>query len=111
LKWSIRTSYRSSAIGTARASLELLGRKRRAGRYRNELRSSELIEAFRYADDPPSVIVDLSRAHLWDASAIAALDAIEAHYHRHGVELTITGLNDRSDRLHQTLSGQMAATH
>jgi sulfate permease, SulP family len=70
-----------------------------------------LIEAFRYADDPPNVIVDLSRAHLWDASAIAALDAIEAHYHRHGVELTITGLNDRSDRLHQTLSGRMAAAH
>ncbi len=71
----------------------------------------ELIEAFRYAEDPPKVIVDLSRAHLWDASAIAALDAIEAHYDRHDVELTITGLNDRSDRLHQTLSGQMVATH
>jgi SulP family sulfate permease len=54
---------------------------------------------------------DFSRAHLWDASAIAALDAIEAHYRRHDVELSITGLNDRSDHLHQTLSGQMAATH
>jgi SulP family sulfate permease len=71
----------------------------------------ELIDSFRYPEDPPRVIVDFSRAHLWDASAIAALDAIETHYRRHDVELTITGLNDRSERLHQTLSGQMAAAH
>ncbi len=71
----------------------------------------ELIDAFRYADDPPGVIVDFSRAHLWDASAIAAVDAIEAHYRRHDVEVTITGLNQRSDELHQRLSGQVAAAH
>ena len=71
----------------------------------------ELIEAFQYAEDPPKVIADFSRAHLWDASAIAAVDAIEGHYRRHGIELAITGLNDRSDQLHQTLSGQMAGAH
>jgi SulP family sulfate permease len=71
----------------------------------------ELIEAFQYAEDPPKVIADFSRAHLWDASAIAAVDAIEAHYRRHDIELAITGLNDRSDQLHQTLSGQMAGAH
>jgi SulP family sulfate permease len=71
----------------------------------------ELIDAFHYAEDPPKVIVDFSRAHLWDASAIAALDAIETHYRRHDVELEITGLNPRSDELHQTLSGQLTAAH
>ncbi len=71
----------------------------------------ELIDAFHYAEDPPQVIIDLSRAHLWDASAIAALDAIEGHYRRHGVELSIAGLNEHSDLLHQKLSGQMASTH
>jgi len=71
----------------------------------------ELIDAFRYTEDPPRVIVDFSRAHLWDASAIAALDAIEGHYRRHDVELTITGLNERSGQLHQELAGQMAAAH
>jgi SulP family sulfate permease len=71
----------------------------------------ELIDAFHYAEDPPKVIVDFSRAHLWDASAIAAVDAIEGHYRRHDIALSITGLNERSDRLHQKLSGQMAATH
>jgi SulP family sulfate permease len=71
----------------------------------------ELIDAFRYADDPPQVIIDMSRAHVWDASAVAALDAIETHYPRHGVAVEITGLNRHSEALHTTLSGQLAATH
>jgi sulfate permease, SulP family len=57
------------------------------------------------------VIIDFSRAHLWDASAIAAVDAIEGRYRRHSVEVSITGLNERSGALHQRLSGRMAATH
>ena len=71
----------------------------------------ELIEAFQYADDPPNVIIDLSRAHVWDASAVAALDAIETHYARHDVEVEITGLNHTSHELHTSLSGQLAAAH
>ena len=71
----------------------------------------ELIDSFQYPDDPPRVIIDFSRAHLWDASAIAAVDAIEGHYRRHHIELSITGLNERSDKLHQKLSGQMTPSH
>jgi SulP family sulfate permease len=71
----------------------------------------ELIDAFDYAGDPPNVIIDLSRAHVWDASAVAALDAVRTHYERHGVEVEITGLNHRSEELHRTLSGQLAAAH
>ncbi len=71
----------------------------------------ELIDAFDFAGDPPRVIVDLSRAHVWDASAVAALDAIETHYARHGVQVEITGLNARSEALHRTLSGQLAGAH
>ena len=71
----------------------------------------ELIDAFGFAEDPPNVIVDLSRAHVWDASAVAALDAIETHYARHGVQVEITGLNCRSEELRSTLSGQLAGVH
>ncbi len=71
----------------------------------------EFIDAFDYAADPPDVIIDMSRAHIWDASAVAALDAIGTHYARHGVTVEITGLNRRSEDLHSTLSGQLAATH
>ncbi len=71
----------------------------------------EFIDAFEYAADPPHVIIDMSRAHVWDASAVAALDAIERHYARHDVEVEITGLNSSSHDLHSTLSGQLAAAH
>jgi SulP family sulfate permease len=69
----------------------------------------ELIDAFDYAGDPPQVIIDLSRAHLWDASAVAALDAITTKYAKHDVAVQITGLNRRSEELHAQLSGQLAA--
>jgi len=71
----------------------------------------ELIDSFHYAEDPPKVIIDLSRAHVWDASAVAALDAINTHYKRHHIEVEITGLNRHSEELHTTLSGQLAAAH
>ena len=71
----------------------------------------EFIDAFDFAGDPPNVIIDLSRAHLWDASAVAALDAIEGHYARHDVTVEITGLNQRSEELHASLSGQLAGAH
>ena len=71
----------------------------------------EFIDAFDFAGDPPNVIIDMSRAHVWDASAVAALDAIETHYARHGVAVEITGMNRQSEQLHTTLSQQMTATH
>ena len=71
----------------------------------------ELIDEFDFAGDPPNVLIDLSRAHVWDASAVAALDAIETHYARHGTHVEITGLNPHSEDLHQTLTGQVTAAH
>ena len=71
----------------------------------------ELVDAFDYPNDPERVLIDFSHAHVWDASAVAALDAIEQHYARHGCTVEITGLNDPSAELHGTLSGQMAAAH
>lgn len=71
----------------------------------------EFIDAFEYAADPPQVIIDMSRAHVWDAPAVAALDAIETHYARHDVAVEITGLNSQSHELHTTLTGQAAGAH
>jgi SulP family sulfate permease len=71
----------------------------------------ELIDSFDYARDGGEVIIDLSRAHIWDTSAVAALDTIETHYAKHDVRVQITGLNQRSERLHRELSGQLAGAH
>jgi SulP family sulfate permease len=68
----------------------------------------ELIEAFDYAGDPPRVIVDLSHAHLWDASAVAALDTIARRYDKHGVAVEFTGLNPSSEELRDSLAEELA---
>ena len=57
------------------------------------------------------MIIDLSRAHVWDASAVEALGTIERHYARHDISVEITGLNRSSHDLHSTLTGQVAAAH
>ncbi|MFJ6698785.1 SulP family inorganic anion transporter [Streptomyces sp. NPDC091272] len=69
--------------------------------------SNDLVFRFRYKDDPDDVVVDLSRAHVWDASSVAALDAIETKYARYGKSVTITGLNEPSARMHEKLAGQL----
>ena len=69
--------------------------------------SNDLVEHFAYAEDPARVEIDLSRAQVWDASTVAALDAIQTHYARHRTKVTITGLDERSTRFHGRLSGHL----
>jgi SulP family sulfate permease len=71
----------------------------------------DLVSAFRVGEDPAEVIIDLSAAHIWDSSAVAALDALENRYARHGAHVQITGLNEPSHEIHSTLSGQVASAH
>ncbi|PWI11979.1 sodium-independent anion transporter [Streptomyces sp. NWU339] len=73
--------------------------------------SNDLVGQFDYATDPDKVIIDLSSAHIWDASSVAALDAIETKYAQRGKTVEITGLNTPSAHLHGKLSGELAAGH
>ncbi|MFD6361822.1 SulP family inorganic anion transporter [Streptomyces roseolus] len=49
-------------------------------------------ERFDPAGDPDRVVIDLSAARVSDASAVAALEAVEAAYARHGKTVELTGL-------------------
>ncbi|WP_437104630.1 SulP family inorganic anion transporter [Streptomyces sp. enrichment culture] len=69
--------------------------------------SNDLVGRFDYAGDPEKVVIDLSAAHIWDASSVAALDAIETKYRQRGKTVEITGLNDPSADLH----GKLTANH
>ncbi|WP_405836798.1 SulP family inorganic anion transporter [Streptomyces sp. NBC_01518] len=69
--------------------------------------SNDLVGRFDYATDPDKVVIDLSAAHIWDASSVAALDAVEAKYAQRGKTVEIISLNEPSARIHQTLSGQL----
>ncbi|MFB4194804.1 SulP family inorganic anion transporter [Streptomyces carpaticus] len=70
--------------------------------------SNELVGRFDYAGDPGRVVIDLSAAHIWDASSVAALDAVEEKYARRGKTVEITGLNTPSAHLHARLTGEPA---
>ena len=71
--------------------------------------SNDLYEQFDYADDPDRVVVDLTNSHLWDASTIAALDAVTTKYAARGVVVDIQGLNTASLAMHDRLSGQLSS--
>jgi SulP family sulfate permease len=71
--------------------------------------SNDLYTQFEYADDPDRVVIDLSDSHIWDASTVAALDAITTKYERKGKTVEITGLNQASAERHGRLTGELSA--
>ncbi|GGS27442.1 SulP family inorganic anion transporter [Streptomyces griseoviridis] len=72
--------------------------------------ANDLVTRFDYRNDPPNVTIDLSATHIWDASSVAALDAIERKYAERGKKVTVTGLNEPSAAMHSRLTGQLAAS-
>ncbi|MFC3454070.1 SulP family inorganic anion transporter [Amycolatopsis speibonae] len=73
--------------------------------------SNDLVYQFDYANDPDKVVIDLAGAHIWDASTVAALDAITAKYESRGKTVEIAGLNKHSARMHGKLSGELVGGH
>ncbi|WP_395571793.1 SulP family inorganic anion transporter [Streptomyces sp. BK79] len=73
--------------------------------------SNDLVGQFDYAGDPGKVVIDLSAARVWDASSVAALDAVETKYALRGKTVEITGLDQPSAQLHGRLSGELSAGH
>jgi SulP family sulfate permease len=73
--------------------------------------SNDLYSQFDYVNAPKNVVIDLSEAHIWDASTVAALDAITTKYHAKGRNVEIVGLNESSAAMHGRLSGHLGAGH
>ena len=69
--------------------------------------SNDLYTQFDYAEDPDRVVIDLSDSHVWDASTVAALDAITTKYARRGKAVEIAGLDEASAERHARLTGQL----
>ncbi|MFE1794983.1 SulP family inorganic anion transporter [Streptomyces sp. NPDC059517] len=72
--------------------------------------SNDLVGQFDYTGDPDKVVIDLTAAHIWDASSVAALDAVETKYRQRGKTVEIIGLNDPSADLHGKLTGEFAGS-
>ena len=60
---------------------------------------NELVAAFVFDDGARRVQIDLTHAHLWDSSAVAALDKVVLKYRRNGVVVGVVGLNQASATL------------
>ena len=57
------------------------------------------LNAFDFKEDVEFVKIDLTHAHLWDQSAIAALDKVVINFRRNGAEVKVVGLNQASATL------------
>jgi len=73
--------------------------------------SNDLYTQFNYAEDPERVVIDMYSSHLWDASTIAALDAITAKYGKYGKTVEIEGLNATSLKMRERMGGKLKAGH
>ncbi|WP_371540258.1 MULTISPECIES: SulP family inorganic anion transporter [unclassified Streptomyces] len=73
--------------------------------------SNDLVTRFDYAADPDRVVIDLTASHVWDASSVAALDAITTKYEQRGKAVEIVGLNRPSAEIHGKLTGELTGGH
>ncbi|WP_454853644.1 SulP family inorganic anion transporter [Promicromonospora soli] len=73
--------------------------------------SNDLVYQFDYAGDPKNIVIDMTNAHIWDASTVATLDAIVTKYAAKGKTVTIIGMNDDSAARHERLAGNLGAGH
>ena len=71
--------------------------------------SNDLYTQFDYAEDPDLVVIDVSQSHVWDASTVAALDAVTTKYASKGRRVEIHGLNTASASMHERLTGQLGS--
>jgi SulP family sulfate permease len=55
------------------------------------------------------VVIDMSASHIWDASTVAAIDAIVTKYETYGKEVVLVGMNDATTAFHGKLSGGLGA--
>lgn len=66
---------------------------------------TDFIDSFNFKDDVKEVEIDFSRAHLWDDSAIGAIDKVEMKYEQSGITVHLTGMNKESSLLMQKIGG------
>ena len=55
-------------------------------------RTARLATALKGA--PENVVIDVTHAHLWDVSSVAALDAVVLDFRRLGSIVTVVGMNE-----------------
>lgn len=57
------------------------------------------IDQFDLRDEAAAVVIDLTAAHFWDITAVGALETVVTKLRRHGIAVTLLGLNEASATL------------
>ncbi len=79
--------------------------------------TESFIAAFDFAEDVETVTIDVTQAHLWDISAVGALDKVVLKFRKTGKTVEVIGVNEASahmiDRfaLHDKQDGATAPFH
>jgi len=55
--------------------------------------------SFDFKEALDRVVIDVSRAHIWDISSVSALDTVVLKFRREGAEVEIVGLNAASETI------------
>lgn len=58
--------------------------------------SEKFLESFDFREALDKVVIDLSRAHFWDITAVGALDKVVLKFRRDGADVEMIGLNEAS---------------
>ncbi|KAA1170591.1 SulP family inorganic anion transporter [Marinobacter salinexigens] len=58
--------------------------------------SEKFLQSFDFKEAVDNVVIDLSRAHFWDITAVGALDKAVIKFRREGAEVEVIGLNEAS---------------
>ena len=61
--------------------------------------ADRFIDAFDFDEVVPRVVIDVSRAHFWDITAVSALDKVVFKFRREGAEVEVRGMNEASATL------------
>ncbi|MGH1454477.1 MAG: SulP family inorganic anion transporter [Paracoccaceae bacterium] len=61
--------------------------------------SEDFMKAFDFREALERVVIDVSRAHIWDISSVAALDMAVLKFRREGAEVELVGMNAASETI------------
>jgi SulP family sulfate permease len=65
---------------------------------------TDLVSSFDFKEGIQEVVIDFSHAHLWDDSAVGAIDKIVLKFKQNGTNVSIIGLNKDSSTLVKKLA-------
>ncbi|UJW56534.1 SulP family inorganic anion transporter [Bacillus sp. A116_S68] len=71
---------------------------------------TDFLEKIDYNDKVDKVVLDISNAHLWDDSAVGAIDKIESKFEQRNIAVELIGMNKESNDLINRIGGLSKAS-